>query len=141
MAPMEMRDRIRETSDNLYAAWNTHDANRIVAVYAADVEFVDIVAKITTTGREEIRAVAVDRLDAFPDFSIAWLTRLIDANTSADQWVIRGTQSGEYQGLPPTGNTIEVAGATFSKYDEHGLVIRSLNYIDVPGFIRQLGLD
>lgn len=135
-----MRDRVRETSDNLYAAWNAHDADGVVAAYAEDAEFFDVVSGIMTKGRDAIRGHFVDCFAGFGDFSVARQGLVIDGTTGADRWVMRGTHNGEHQGVPATGNAMEVAGATFSEYDEHGLVICATNYVNVPAFLRQLGL-
>ena len=137
---VEMRDRVRRTSDGLYAAWNVHDADAVAAVYAEDAEFFDVVSGITMKSRDAIRGHVAGCFAGFGDFSVARRMLLIDGRTGADQWVMQGTHTGEYQGVPATGNTMEVAGATFSEYDEQGLVICATNYVDVPAFLRQLGL-
>ncbi|MBK5287214.1 MAG: SgcJ/EcaC family oxidoreductase [Acidimicrobiia bacterium] len=136
-----MRDQVRLPSDNLYAAWNAHDADAVAAVYAEGADFFDVVSSIMTKSRDEIRAHAVDCFAAFSDVGLARQTLLIDGNAGADRWVMRGTHTGKYQGVPATGNVMEVAGATFSEYDEDGLVICATNYVDVPAFLRQLGID
>ena len=140
MGIMEMRARIQEANDEIYAAWNAHDPDGVVARYDEYAEVVDVTSGITTVGRDQIYAIAVDRLAGFPDFSLERRVLLIDGPLSADQWIMRGTQTGEYQGLPPTGRMVEFVGATFSEYDERGLVVRDTHYVDVPGMLRQLGL-
>lgn len=137
---MELRDRILRTSDKLHEAWNAHDPDAIAEVYVDDALVLDAVSGITTKGRDAIRADALAHLAAFPDVSIERHTRLIDGSHSADQWVIRATHTGEYDGIPATGNSIEVAVATFSQHDEEGLVACSTHYIDVPAFMQQLGV-
>ena len=138
---MNLRDQIQDSSDLLYAAWNAHNAAAVAALYADDAEIVDITSGTTMTGRGLIYAGAIDRLAGFPDYELERQQLLIDADTSAYRWVMRGTQTGVYQGLPPTGRAVEVAGATFSEFNPDGLVARDTHYIDVPALLRQLGLD
>ena len=138
---MEMRAQIQQANDAIYAAWNAHDPDGVVAGYDEDVEVVDITSGITAVGRDEIYAIAVDRLAGFPDFSLERRVLLIDGTMSSDRWVMYGTQTGDYQGLAPTGRSVEIPGATFSEYDERGLVLRETHHIDVAGLLRQLGLD
>jgi hypothetical protein len=38
----------------------------------------------------------------------------------------------------PTGRTIRVEGATFSRFGEDGLVVRDVNFWDVPDLMAQL---
>ena len=138
---MDMRELIQQANTASYAAWNGHDPNGVAAIFAPHGEIIDITSGITTRGRDAIRAVAVDRLAGFPDFSLECRMSLIDGNTNSDQWIMRATHTGEYMGLEPTGRPIEVCGATFSQFDDDGLVVRDTHYIDVPALLRQLGLD
>lgn len=138
---MDMRERIQRANIASYAAWNSHDADGVAAIFAPDAEIIDISSGITTCGREAIRAVAANRLAGFPDFSLERRMMLIDGNTNSDQWIMRATHTGEYMGLEPTGRAVEICGATFSEFNDHGLVVRDTHYIDVPAMLRQLGLD
>lgn len=137
---MELRARTLRATDDLYAAWNAHDPDGIAALFTEDAHFIDIVSGCTTLGRAAIRAFGVERLNGFPDLSIQRVTVVVDANAVAHTWVMRGTQTGTFEGLAPSGLRIEVAGATFSELDEQGLSVRTANYVDVPAFFRQLGL-
>ena len=138
---MGTRDQIRHTNDRLYAAWNAHDPAAISILYTDDAEIVDVTARTTMTGQGLIHAGAIDRLAGFPDLALQRVRLLIDGRTSADRWVMTGTQTGPYQGLPAAGRAIEVAGATFSEYDPDGLIERDTHYIDVPALLCQLGID
>ena len=138
---MNTRDQIRHTSDLLYAAWNAHDAAAIAILYADDAEIVDVTGGTTMTGRALIYAGAVDRLAGFPDLALHRHRSLIDGRTCAERWVMTGTQTGVYQGLPASGHAVEVAGATFSEMNVDGLIARDTHYIDVPTLLRQLGID
>ena len=63
---------------------------------------------------------------------------LIDAATNADQWVMRGTHRGPFLGISPSGRRFEVRGATFSEFDQAGLVVRDTNYVDVAALLAQI---
>jgi hypothetical protein len=67
-ARVEMRARIQHANDEIYAAWNAHDPDAVIAWYAEEVEVVDITSGISAVGRDDIYATAIDRLTAFPDF-------------------------------------------------------------------------
>lgn len=137
---MEMHARIQQASDAVYAAWNSHDVVAIVATYATDAQIIDITSGIMFAGHDEIRAVASDRLTGLADLSLERKMLVIDGAASADRWVLRAIHTGEYQELPPTGNKLEISGATFTEYNLDGLAIRDTHYVDVPGLIRQLGV-
>ena len=137
---MDMRTRIEQANTDTYAAWNAHDADAVAAVFARDAEIIDIASGTVTRGREAIRDTARARFTGFPDFSLEKVFLVIDERANADRWIMRGTHTGEFMGLAPTGRAVEVQGATFSEFDADGLVVRDTHYIDLPSLLSQLGL-
>ena len=142
---MDMRARIRAANDATYAAWNAHDADAVAAVFAPDAEIVDVASGTVTRGRAAIRDTAVARFTGFPDFSLEKVFLVIDVDTegvgaNADRWIMRGTHTGAFMALAPTGRAVEVQGATFSEFTADGLVTRDTHYIDLPALLGQLGL-
>jgi steroid delta-isomerase-like uncharacterized protein len=132
------RSIIVAANEATFAAWNTHDADAVAAIFAEDAEIVDVMTGETIKGRVAIREQAAARFAAFPDFRLERRVLLVDGATNADQWVMTGTHEGEFLGLAPTGRRVEVAGATFSEFAEDGLVTRDTHYIDVGALLRQL---
>lgn len=137
---MTLHVRIQATSDAIVAAWNAHDVDALAACYAPDADIYDAVSKILITGSDMIRTVARERISSFPDLTLELTSFVNDGTASAAEWIMRITHTHEYQGLAPTGNRVEVIGATFATYDRDGLVTRDNHYVDVPGLLRQLGV-
>ena len=135
------RSRIQEVSDGIYAAWNGHLPDAVAAFYAEDAQIVDATSGIVTTGRAALLDVWFGRLRGFPDLALERTALLVEANTSSDMWIMRGTQSGEYDELPASGRAIEISGASLTEYNEQGLVLRDTVYTDVPELLRQLGIE
>ena len=138
---MNMRERIQQVNIASYAAWNGHDPDWVAALFAPDGEIVDVTSGVRTRGRDAIRALAVDRFTGFPDFSLERCALLIDGNNDANRWIMRATHTGAYMGIESTGRSLEVCGATFSEYDDDALVVRVVQFVDVPAILHQLGLD
>ncbi len=77
-------------------------------------------------------------LEAFGDFELERLDLLIDPPSNADRWRVSAVHRGEFLGIPATGRSIRVEGCTFSRFDRDGLVVRDVNFWDVPGLLAQL---
>ena len=137
---MDMRARIQQANDATYAAWNAHDADAVAGIFAIDAEVVDVASGTVTRGRDAIRETASARFLGFPNFSLEKQMLVINDHANADRWIMRGTHTGEFLGLAPTGRSVEVHGATFSEFDTVGLVIRDTHYVDLGALLRQLGL-
>ena len=138
---MEIREAIRRTSDALYAGWNAHDADAVAACYAPDAEVIDATSGIITHGRASIRAVAEGRLAGFAEYELTRETLLIDGMQGAESWCMRGTHTGDYDGLAPTGRHVAVKGSTLSTYDAAGFIVRDTHYVNVLGLLQQLGIE
>lgn len=137
---MVERETIQQTSDGIYAAWNAHDAGAVAAFYNEDAEVIDS-SGIATRGRAALLVLWAGRLTGFPDLGLHRTNLVVEANTSADSWRLHATHSGEYDGLPPSGRRVEIVGASFTEYNEQGLVVRDTVYSNVLGLPSQLGVE
>lgn len=132
------RRQIQAVNDATYAAWNAHDPDAVAAVFAPDAELIDAGAPEPVIGREAIRARAADLLAAFGDLRLERVELLIDPPANADRWIVTGTHRGSFMGIPATGRTIRVQGCTFSSFGPDALVVRDVNFWDVPALLAQL---
>jgi steroid delta-isomerase-like uncharacterized protein len=129
-----------EVNDRTYAAWNAHDADGVASVFAEDAVLIEAGQPQAVRGRAAIRARAAALLAAFPDFRLERVVLIVDGERHADRWVMTGTHRGELFGIPPTGRTVRVEGATFTRMGAHGLVVEDVHYVDYAGLLRQLGV-
>ena len=127
-------------NDATYAAWNAHDPDAVAAVFAADAVLREASRNEEQRGHEAIRARAAMLLTAFPDFRLERLVLVVDGERHADRWVMTGTHRGELFGLPPTGRSVRLEGATFTRLGSHGLVVEDVHFTDLAGLMAQLGV-
>jgi steroid delta-isomerase-like uncharacterized protein len=130
---------LAQLGTDLIAAWNSHDADRVAALYAADYVGLDIAQAEPQYGPEGIRRCLADSYQAFPDLYISADTIVIDHNQMVLAWTARGTQRGTLMNIPPTGRPVQVQGMTlFTIQDGH--IARSHSVWDLAGMLRALGL-
>ena len=137
---MAERSTIQQTSDGIYAAWNAHAAGAVAAFYNDGAEVIDS-SGIATRGRTALKVVWDERLVGFPDLRLHRTNLVVEGNTSADSWRLHATHTGEYDGLPPSGRRVEIVGATFTAYNEQGLVVCDTVYSNVLTLLSQLGVE
>jgi steroid delta-isomerase-like uncharacterized protein len=121
-----------------FEAWNQRDAAAIAACFASGGTYSDPMA-----GQLAAAAIAgyVEPLwRAFPDLSFEILSaEPAGAGRIAAQWLMRGTNTGPLQGLPPTGRPVALPGADFIRLD--GEAIGAVEgYFDQRAIPAQLGL-
>lgn len=122
-----------------FDAWNARDPAAIAASFIPHGSYSDpAVSGLTPSATAEY---AEALFAAFPD--LAFDLRSIGAvseDVVAAQWVMRGTNRGSYQGLPPTGAAVELPGADFIRVGDGG-VATVTGYFDQRVVPDQLGLQ
>ena len=123
-----------------FDAWNRHDADGIVVLFAEAGTYSD-----PTTGGPlqgpAIGAYAAGLWSSFPDlrFEIISAAQASD-DVIAAQWMMLGTNDGSMFGLPPTGKPIELPGADFVTVRD-GRIESVVGYFDSGLLPRQIGMQ
>ncbi|MBI5310070.1 MAG: ester cyclase [Actinobacteria bacterium] len=92
------------------------------------------------TGIEAHKERAAMYLAAMPDLEFTIEDQFGSRDRVVTRWTVRGTNTGELQGMPPSGHRIEIAGVTIDRFDGVGRIAEAWDYWDNFGFMRQLGL-
>jgi steroid delta-isomerase-like uncharacterized protein len=128
-----------EVSQASFDAWNSHDADAILALYADGGTYSAPRAGKELTGKA-IADYAKAVWTAYPDMSIEIVSRGdTGGGLIASQWVLHGTHNGPYfDGTPPTGRTLTLPGASFTQV-ENGKIRYERTYTDRQTVTEQLG--
>ena len=127
-----------DISKKYFDAWNAHDAGAICNIFTEGGEYHD--PNIKVRGRD-ISMYAQSLWEAFPDLSF----EIVSKSESADgmvaaRWLMKGTNTGTFQGLPASGKKVLLPGADFIKIS--GDKIESVKgYFDSKTVSEQLGLQ
>lgn len=76
---------------------------------------------------------------AFPDLSVTIEDRIVGEDAVVDRYTLRGTHEGEFEGVPPTGNEIELRGINIH-YLEDGRLVENVAEFDDLDLMHQLGV-
>jgi steroid delta-isomerase-like uncharacterized protein len=88
-------------------------------------------------GRESFKARARAVREAFSDRSIHVEALTIEGRNVAWRWTLRGTHTGRFLDIDPTGKTVALTGANFQRVRE-GRVVEHWTLVDAAGLARQL---
>ena len=129
-----------EVAQRSIDAWNRHDADALVGVYAEGGTYHNPRMDHALKG-QAIADFAKSVWAAYPDASLEIIsTGDTGGGLVATQWVLHGTHTGPFMdGTPATGRTVAYPGASFVQVE--GDKIRSERvYIDRQTVAEQLGL-
>lgn len=75
---------------------------------------------------------------AFPDLHATVEDQVAEGDKVATRFTARGTHKGELNGIPASGNTMEISGIVISRF-ANGKIIEQWGNPDVFGLMRQIG--
>lgn len=75
---------------------------------------------------------------AFPDMTLERLDVVSENNKVAVRFRVRGTQKGDFQGVPASGNSVTAEGITILRFED-GKVVERWNQFDMFGLMVQIG--
>ena len=125
--------------DRYTEAWNDHDPDGVMAVFADGGTVSDPATDGTLAG-EEIGEWVEETCEAFPDVRFG-----IDRRVSGEEgllfveWTMYATHDGPFGSLPPTGRSVELSGVDVVTTSEAGITAID-GYFDTSEFKEELGL-
>ena len=90
-------------------------------------------------GREQLKLRAGALLSAFSPCTFKIEDIVAEGDRVAVRWRSRGTQSGEFMGIPPTNRSYEIAGIDFHRLAD-GRMAEHWHVVDQLSQLQQLGL-
>ena len=124
-------------------AWNSHEAERLLALMSEDIVYDDSGWPTTMRGHDDVRAFLKHAWTALPDLHFELLEGpyRLGESKAAFWWRGTGTLSGPLDppGFAPTGKRFDIDGADFHEYRD-GLLSRLRIVFDLNGASQQLGL-
>lgn len=124
------------------AAWSSRDPAQLVAVYAEDAVFEEIVLDgPVIRGRDEMLTYGEAVYAAFPDFTAIPVDAFVSGDRAVVEWILSGTYRGQFGGLPAgTGQRIEIPVAAVFTLNDDGLIVHDREYWDFATLLSQLGM-
>jgi steroid delta-isomerase-like uncharacterized protein len=121
-------------AESWIAAWNSHDVEKVVAVFTNDVMYEDIPFAEVNHGQAELRKFVASEFEAVPDLKVELESGSIEGSHGSIQWIFSGTDKGIYK----TGKTFRVRGASVLTL-KGGKISRNVDYYDAATIMRQVG--
>jgi steroid delta-isomerase-like uncharacterized protein len=113
------------------------DDNAIGEVVAADYSEHDPANEVDTRGADGMRREFEGYRSAF-DFQFTVEDQLAEGDQVATRWSFRGTHTGEFLGIAPTGNQVALTGITVFRFGD-GMIQEAWWNWDTLGMLRQIG--
>ncbi|HEX5369668.1 MAG TPA: ester cyclase [Dehalococcoidia bacterium] len=133
-----MKEDNRQVVLGCWGVANTHDASDFDRYYAEDVVYHGNDGEIR--GRENVKAYLQTFLTALPDIKLTVEDIFGEGDRVFSRARLQGTNTGEFNGMPPTGKTIDIGWIMNACRLQDGRIIEEWEILDQLELVRQLGL-
>ena len=101
-------------------AFNDRDRDTLSEVLSEDV--IEHGVSDELHGIEEIMGFLDAHFEVFPDYSGTTEAMVAEGDTVVVRYTVSGTHTGEYQGIEPTGHTVEWTGVGIYRFEGDEIV-------------------
>ena len=119
---------------------NRGNAEIVKELYAPDLKSYSPSGSTTPTSQNESFELTKAYFNAFPDLNQTIEELVASGDKVAVRFIARGTHKGDFQGIPATGNKMELSGIVILHIKD-GKIIEERQDTDSLGFMMQLGME
>ena len=127
--------------DGYLAAWNAHDPAAVARYMAGDAIYEDVALGRVLHGPSEIAKFVEEATRASSDFRFEEVSLFSAGSHYANEWIMTGTNDREVQGVPATGRSFRVRGASVGRRDVSGRIVENRDYYNLAEMFAQLGIQ
>jgi steroid delta-isomerase-like uncharacterized protein len=117
--------------------WNQGNVDILDELVASD--FIIHAPQAEIHGREGAKQYLAMLRGGFPDIHFTIEDQFADGDRVVTRWAARGTHTGAFQGIPPTGKQVRLAGTDIDRI-ANGKVVECWASTDDLGLLQQLGV-
>jgi steroid delta-isomerase-like uncharacterized protein len=121
------------------AAWSTQNVEVILSFFTEDCVYEDVALGAVNTGKQELEAFLRATFAAISDLRIEPKTAFFAGGQAANEWVMSGTQTGPFPGIPATNKRFSVRGASIMEMQQ-GKIRRNTDYWSLAALLQQVGV-
>ena len=133
-----MQEENRQVVLGCWGVANSHDPSGFETYYAEDVVYHGNDGEIR--GRENVKAYLQTFMTALPDLKLTVEDIFGEGDRVFSRARLQGTNTGEFNGMPPTGKSIDIAWIMNVCRVQDGKIIEEWEILDQLELLRQLGL-
>ena len=127
--------------DRYLDAWNAHDPGAVARHMADGAVYEDVALGRVLHGPSEIATFVEEATRSSSDFRFEVVSLITTGSDYANEWVMLGTNDRALAGVPASGRSFRVRGASVGKLDSSGLIVENRDYYNLAELLTQLGIQ
>jgi steroid delta-isomerase-like uncharacterized protein len=97
------------------AIWNEGNLDLVDELYSPDFVWHVVDVADDVVGTEAFKEMVTNFRTAFPDFHVTFDEVFSAGDKTVVRWTMTGTNTGPFQGMPPTGQPVRMSGVAISR--------------------------
>ena len=130
----------RNFLDRYLDAWNAHDPAAVARHMADGAIYEDVALGRVLHGPSEMATFVEEATRSSSDFRFEVVSLFMVGSNYATEWIMLGTNDRALPGVPATGRSFRVRGASVGKLDSSGLIVENRDYYNLAELLTQLGI-
>ena len=139
-AQAEVEEQNKDLVKRMYEAFEKGDFEAYKEAVAPEYVWYLPSRSTKPTSREKTIEFGKMLRNGFPDFAYSIEELIAVEDRVISRFILRGTHEGEFQGIPATGNKIEVSSILMIRI-QNGKIVEFKEELDQLGMMMQLGME
>ncbi len=139
-AQAELEEQNKALTQKMFEAWGKGDIETFKEFLALDYEYYYPSGNSKPMSIEELTEMAKMLWNGFPDMSFSMEEIFAVGDRVIFRFIQRGAHTGDFMGIPATGNEFESSGILISRI-KNGKVVEQWEEFDMLGMMQQLGIE
>ena len=118
--------------------WSAHDVDGLLSIFTDDCVYEDVAFRLVNEGKTDLRSFANTFLTACPDLCITLTSQFVSGSWAAMEWVMSGTQEGDFPGIAVTHKHFSIRGASVAEL-RGARIKRISDHWDLASLLKQIG--
>ncbi len=119
--------------------WKEEKLDIVDEVFAAKYLSHQSDGSVLERGPEDVKKFVEEYRSAFSDIEDIVEDMIGEDDKVVTRWTLRATHTGDFRGIPATGNRVHITGIGIFRFSDDGKVVESWDSLDQLGMMRQLG--
>ncbi len=139
-AQAEVEEQNKELIKRMYEVINEGDIEAYAEMLAPEYVWYMPSRSTKPISRKEIVEFVKMLHSGFPDVAYSVEDLIAEGDIVVSRFIMRGTHTGEFQGIPATGNKVEMSGFMMTRI-ENGKCVEDKEEADTLGMMMQFGME
>ncbi|MGB3151756.1 MAG: ester cyclase [Maribacter sp.] len=129
---------LKESSKNYLKAWNNNDSMMIKKIAIRNI-IRNVNGEITSNNQKGLNKTMNFWHTALPDLKVVGNEIIIQGNRSYVSWTSKGTNTGMFGDMTPTGKKSKTEGFSVLTFDAEGQLIHENSFFNILGIMEDWG--